>query len=44
MASPISWQLATVSGIRDETSTVRTFTLARPRGPAIGPASTSTFG
>ena len=31
MAGPISWQLATVTAIRDETPTVRSFTLARPR-------------
>ena len=45
MAGPISWQLATVTAIRDETPTVRSFTLraARP-GPDIVPASTSTCG
>jgi ferredoxin-NADP reductase len=37
MASPISWQLATVSGIRDETPTVRTFTLASPSWPGHRP-------
>jgi ferredoxin-NADP reductase len=30
MASPIAWQLATVTAIRDETPTVRSFTLALP--------------
>ena len=33
MVSPIAWQLATVAGIRDETSAVRTFTLALPEWP-----------
>ena len=33
MVGPISWQLATVSGIRDETSAVRTFTLSLPEWP-----------
>ena len=37
MASPISWQLATVSRIRDETPTVRTFTLASPAWPGHRP-------
>jgi ferredoxin-NADP reductase len=37
MASPISWQLATVSGIRDETPSVRTFTLALPEWPGHRP-------
>jgi ferredoxin-NADP reductase len=30
MPSPIAWQLATISGIRPETPTVRSFTLALP--------------
>ena len=30
MASPIAWQLATVTAIREETPTVRSFTLALP--------------
>ena len=30
MAGPISWQLATVTAIRDETPTVRSFTLGVP--------------
>src|SRR6188768_4153746 len=33
MVSPIAWQLATVSGIHDETTSVRTFTLALPSWP-----------
>ena len=30
MASPIAWRLATISGVRDETPTVRSFTLSIP--------------
>ena len=30
MAGPISWQLATVTAIRDETPTVRSFSLRLP--------------
>jgi len=30
MASPIAWRLATVTGVRDETPTVRSFTLSIP--------------
>ena len=30
MASPIAWRLATISAVRDETPTVRSFTLAIP--------------
>jgi ferredoxin-NADP reductase len=37
MASPISWRIATVSAIRDETPTVRTFTLALPDWPGHRP-------
>ena len=44
MASPIAWRLATVGAVRDETPTVRSFTLASRAGPAIVPASTSTCG
>ena len=33
MASPIAWRLATVGAIRDETATVRTFTLRLPDWP-----------
>ena len=33
MAGPISWQLATVTAIRDETPTVRSFTLHLPAWP-----------
>src|SRR6478672_10691929 len=33
MANPIAWQLATVAAIRDETPTVRSFTLALPGRP-----------
>jgi ferredoxin-NADP reductase len=33
MAAPITWQLATVSGVRDETATVRSFSLALPAWP-----------
>jgi ferredoxin-NADP reductase len=33
MANPIAWQLATVAAIRDETPTVRSFTLALPGWP-----------
>ena len=33
MAAPITWQLATVTGVRDETATVRSFTLALPAWP-----------
>ncbi|MEZ0239761.1 MAG: oxidoreductase, partial [Chloroflexota bacterium] len=37
MASPISWQLATIAGIRHETPAVRTFTLALPEWPGHRP-------
>jgi ferredoxin-NADP reductase len=37
MASPIAWQLATVTGIRDETSSVRSFTLGLPSWRAHRP-------
>jgi ferredoxin-NADP reductase len=30
MASPIAWRLATITGVRDETPTVRSFTLSIP--------------
>ena len=33
MAGPIAWQLSTVTGIHDETPSVRTFTLALPSWP-----------
>lgn len=33
MAVPITWQLATVTGVRDETATVRSFTLSMPAWP-----------
>jgi ferredoxin-NADP reductase len=33
MVSPISWRLATVAGLRDETPTVRSFTLELPDWP-----------
>lgn len=37
MAPSIDWQLATVSAVRDETPTVRTFTLALPAWPGHRP-------
>jgi len=37
MASPIDWQLATVAAARDETTTVRTLTLALPAWPGHRP-------
>jgi ferredoxin-NADP reductase len=37
MANPIAWQLATVAAIRDETPTVRSFTLALPGWPGHRP-------
>ena len=37
MVSPIAWQLATVTAIRDETPTVRSFTLALPGWPGHRP-------
>ena len=37
MASLIAWQLATVAGIRDETPSVRTFTLGLPEWPGHRP-------
>jgi ferredoxin-NADP reductase len=37
MASPIAWRIATVGGIRDETATVRTFTLGLPDWPGHRP-------
>jgi ferredoxin-NADP reductase len=37
MAGPIEWQLATIASVRDETRTVRTFTLALPRWPGHRP-------
>jgi len=37
MASPIAWQLATVAGIRDETPSVRSFTLGLPGWPGHRP-------
>ena len=37
MAGPISWQLATVSGIRDETRTVRSYSLRVPDWPGHRP-------
>ena len=33
MAAPITWQLATVTGVRDETATVRSFALSMPAWP-----------
>jgi ferredoxin-NADP reductase len=33
VAAPITWQLATVSGVRDETAAVRSFTLSMPAWP-----------
>ena len=42
MAGPIAWQLSTVTGIHDETPSVRTFTLALPSWPGTELASTST--
>ena len=45
MAGPIAWQLATVTAIRDETPTVRSFTLALPGVARTScRASTSTCG
>ena len=37
MASPIAWRIATVGAIRDETATVRTFTLRVPDWPGHRP-------
>ena len=37
MAGPISWQLATVSDIRDETRTVRSYSLRVPDWPGHRP-------
>src|SRR6188474_3392540 len=37
MASPIAWRIATVGTIRDETPTVRSFTLALPDWPGHRP-------
>ena len=37
VAAPIRWQLATVSGFRDETATVRSFSLALPDWPGHRP-------
>jgi ferredoxin-NADP reductase len=37
VVSPIAWRLATVAGIRDETATVRTFTLRVPEWPGHRP-------
>jgi ferredoxin-NADP reductase len=37
MVSPISWRLATIAGIRDETPTVRSFTLNLPEWPGHRP-------
>ena len=37
MAGPISWQLATVTGIRDETRTVRSYSLRVPDWPGHRP-------
>ena len=37
MANPIAWQLATVAGIRDETPSVRTFTLGLAGWPGHRP-------
>jgi ferredoxin-NADP reductase len=37
MASPIAWRIATVGGFRDETATVRTFTLGLPDWPGHRP-------
>ena len=37
MASPISWRIATVTAIRDETPTVRSFTLSVPDWPGHRP-------
>ncbi|MCI0346330.1 MAG: ferredoxin reductase [Chloroflexi bacterium] len=37
MAAPIAWQLATVSGTRDETASVRSFSLAMPAWPGHRP-------
>ena len=37
MANPIAWQLATVARIRDETPTVRSFTLGLPGWPGHRP-------
>ena len=37
MVSPIEWRIATVAGIRDETPTVRSFTLGLPDWPGHRP-------
>jgi ferredoxin-NADP reductase len=37
MARPIDWQLSTVTAVRDETPTVRTFTLSLPDWPGHRP-------
>lgn len=37
MVSPIAWRIATVTAMRDETPTVRTFTLALPDWPGHRP-------
>ena len=37
MAGPITWQLATVTAIRDETPTVRSFRFALPAWPGHRP-------
>ena len=37
MAAPLAWQLATVAAVRDETPTVRSFTLALPDWPGHRP-------
>src|SRR5262245_38832216 len=37
MTGPIAWRLATISGIRDETPTIRTFTLGLPDWPGHRP-------
>jgi ferredoxin-NADP reductase len=37
MATPIGWRIATVGGIRDETASVRTFTLRLPDWPGHRP-------
>jgi len=37
VVSPIAWRLATIAGVRDETATVRTFTLRVPDWPGHRP-------
>jgi ferredoxin-NADP reductase len=37
MVSPIQWRIATITGVRDETPTVRSFTLGLPEWPGHRP-------